>query len=171
MICKQISQLKSGYTLIEILVAITIIGILFSVGYANFRAFSQRQVVLNAAKNLQGDLRLAQQIALSGQKPDDPNCNSPANSLNGYNFTILSGVSYEIRASCSGGAAASAEKTVDVLSGVVIASPFPSPNPVLFKVLGNGTNIPQGGSVVITLTQTGTNNKATITVTSGGEIK
>jgi prepilin-type N-terminal cleavage/methylation domain-containing protein len=161
----------TGYTLIEILVALTVIGLLFSLGYANYRAFSQRQALLGAVKQLQGDLRLAQQMALSGQKPIDPNCASPANSLNGYNFTVLSGDNYEIRASCTGGAVALAGKDVTISSGITIASPFPSPNPILFRVLGNGTNIPEGGNSVITLTQAGTNNTTTVTITSGGEIK
>jgi prepilin-type N-terminal cleavage/methylation domain-containing protein len=163
-------QIQRGYTLIEILVALTIIGLLFSVGYANFRSFSQRQVVLDAAKNLQGDLRLAQQMALSGQKPDDPNCNSP-NTLNGYDFNIVSGSSYEIKASCSGGTVSAAEKTVDVSSGAAIASPFPSPNPILFKVLGNGTNISAGGSASIKIVQTGTTNQTTVTIGAGGQIQ
>lgn len=161
----------SAYTLIEILVALTIIGLLFSVGYANFRSFSQRQVVADNAKNLQGDLRLAQQMALSGQKPNDPNCVSPGNTLNGYNFLVLSEGSYEIRASCSGGAVGTAEKEVDLSSGAVFASPFPSPNPILFKVLGNGTNIPAGGSAVIKMVQTGTTNQTTVTIGAGGQIQ
>jgi prepilin-type N-terminal cleavage/methylation domain-containing protein len=160
-----------GYTLIEILVALTVIGLLFSVGYANFRSFSQRQVVMDAAKNLQGDLRFTQQIALSGQKPADAKCNSPANSLDGYNFTILTGSSYEIRASCSGGTPAAASKTINLISGATIASPFPSPNPILFKVLGNGTNIGEGQTAVIKIVQTGTSNQTTVTVSSGGQIQ
>lgn len=160
-----------GYTLIEILVGLTIIGLLFGVGYANFRSFSRRQVVLNAAKNIQGDLRLTQEIALAGQKPSDPSCNSPANTLNGYNFTVLSSDSYEIRAVCSGGAVASATKTVVLDTAATIASPFPVPNPILFKVLGRGTNIPEGQNAVITIVQTGTTTQSDITVSSGGQIQ
>jgi prepilin-type N-terminal cleavage/methylation domain-containing protein len=161
----------SAYTLIEILVGLTIVGLLFGVGYANFRSFSQRQVVVSAAKILQGDLRLTQELALSGQKPNDAKCNSPVNTLNGYNFTILSPSTYEIRASCSGGAPGVVYKTVTLSSGVIFVSPFASPNPILFKVLGNGTNIPEGGNVVIKMTQTGTTNQTNITVSSGGQIQ
>lgn len=160
-----------GYTLIEILVGLTIIGLLFGVGYANFRSFSRRQVVINAAKSIQGDLRLAQEIALAGQKPSDPECKSPANTLNGYNFTVLSPSSYEIRAVCSGGNIASATKTVVLDSAAAIASPFPVPNPILFKVLGRGTNIPEGENAVITIVQTGTSTTSTINVSSGGQIQ
>lgn len=160
-----------GYTLIEILVGLTIVGLLFGVGYANFRSFSRRQVVINAAKNIQGDLRLTQEIALAGQKPSDSNCDSPANTLNGYNFTVLSPSSYEIRAVCSGGSVASATKTVTLDSAATVASPFPVPNPIMFKVLGRGTNIPEGQNAVITIVQTGTTTQSSITISSGGQIQ
>lgn len=163
-------KLSRGYTLIEVLVALTIVGLLFGVGYANFRGFSQRQAVLDAAKNIQGDLRLAQEIALAGQKPDDTSCNSPS-SLIGYNFKILPSNSYEIRASCSGGAVTTVNKTVILGTGATIASPFPAPNPILFKVLGNGTNIPDGQNAVINIIQTGTTNRSIITISSGGQIQ
>lgn len=162
---------KKGFTLIEVLAGLTIVGLLFGVGYANFRSFSQRRVVVDAAKNLQGDLRLAQGMALAGQKPTDPVCNSPTNTLIGFNFNVLSATSYEIRASCSGGSAGTANKVVTLGSGAIFASPFPSPNPILFKVLGNGTNISEGQSAVIRIAQTSTTNQTTVTVTSGGQIQ
>jgi len=167
---------NTGYTLIEILVAITIIGILFSVGYANFRSFSQRQVVLNAAKSLQGDLRLAQQMALSGQKPQGSDAlDCLTNSLDGIQFGMTTSAPYlyRLRAVCGsrGSTYYPIIKEFDFPSDITPSPVTFAPNPVIFKVLGNGTNIPAGGSVVITLTQTGTNNKAAITITAGGEIK
>jgi prepilin-type N-terminal cleavage/methylation domain-containing protein len=167
----KLPQNTPGYTLIEILVGLSIIGLLFGVGYANFRSFSERQVLLNAAKSMRGDIRIAQEIALAGQKPNDSKCNSPSNSLNGYTFTVLSPSSYEIRASCSGGLASTPYKIVTMNLGATITSPMPSPNPILFKVLGQGTNIDAGQSTQITLIQTGTNNKTTITISSGGQIQ
>src|SRR5258706_3417069 len=161
---------QKGYTLIEILVAVTIIGLLFGVGYANFRGFSQRQVVLDAANSLQGDLRLTQELALSGQKPDDINCAS-ANLLDGYSFRILSSSTYEIRANCTGGVVLEPTKTVTLVTGADIASPFPSPNPIFFKVLGSGTNIPEGTNAVIKIQQTVTTNKSPITISSGGQFQ
>jgi len=158
-----------AFTLIEILVGLTIVGLLFGVGYANFRSFSQRQVVKDAAKSVQGDLRLTQGMAMAGQKPDDVACNSP-NTLNGYNFTILSPTSYEMRASCSGGVPGTIKKTVVLSSGAFFAS-FPSPNPILFKVLGQGTNIPEGQSAEIRMIQVGTINESTVTISSGGQIQ
>jgi prepilin-type N-terminal cleavage/methylation domain-containing protein len=162
----KIKNFQYGYTLIEILVVLTIIGILFSVGYANFRGFSQRQVVIDTAKEIQGDIRLTQQMALSGQLPDDLKCTTP-NTLNGYNFNVLSTSEYQIQANCTGGIVIS--KDVNLPSGILLSTP--SPNPVIFNILGNGTSITSGQNATIVITQTGTTNKSTITISSGGEIQ
>lgn len=154
-----------GYTLIEVLVGITIIGIVFSAGFASFREFSRRQVVVGVAKQIKGDLRLAQSSAISGKKPGG--CNGV---LDGYNFrVVVGGLSYVVEADCSGAGSPIEVKSVTLPSGLLIS--IPSPNPITFKALGQGTNIVSGGSAILTLTQTGTNNQATITITAGGEIK
>ena len=46
---------SKGYTLIEILVVISIMAILFTVGFAGYRDFSRRQVLLGAVNQIQGD--------------------------------------------------------------------------------------------------------------------
>lgn len=172
---------QKGYTLIEILVALTIIVILFGFGYVSYRDFSRRQALSGEVKQVQGDLRLTQQMALSGQKPVDPAGVKPADpkcldpyTLSGYDFHIISGSEYEIRAVCSGGAV-SAAKDVVLPSGILISPAVIGGIPptllstITFNVLGRGTNIP--GSADIKLTQVATNSTAKITVTSGGDIK
>lgn len=160
---------EKGYTLIEILVTLTIIGLLFGVGYINFRDFSRRETIAGAGKLLQGDLRLAQQMALSGQKPQDVSCNSP-NLLNGYDFSVVSPSEYTIKADCSGGVVSTLAKDVNLPSDITF-SPIPSPNPVVFKVLGHGTNIPSGSTVSVTLIQSQTSNTFVVNVGSGGDIQ
>lgn len=157
-----------GYTLIEILVVLSIAAFLFIVGYAGFRDFSRRQALTGAVKEIQGDLSLAQGYALAGQKPDDISCNSPQ-SLIGYNFRIFSTSEYRIEAVCTGGQVIREAIILDASSGISITAP--SPNPISFKVLGSGTNIPSSSTAVITLTQAGTGATATITVGPGGEIR
>jgi len=152
---------KSGYTLIEILVGITIIALIFGFGYVSFREFSRRQALAGAVKEIKGDLRLAQALALSGGKP--AGCSG---FLKGFGFRVESTSSYKIEASCMN---IVEDKTVNLPTGISISTP--SPNPVLFKVLGQGTNIPSGGSAVITLTQAGTGSTLVVTITDGGEIK
>lgn len=159
---------ERGYTLIEILVGLTIVGILFSFGYVSFRDFSRREALSGTAKKIQGDLRLAQSMALAGQKPEAPN-NIPCTTdrLVGYHFRVYATNEYKIEALC--GASVVTVKDV-VFSGDVVVS-NPSPNPIIFKVLGNGTNIEAGAETTLVLTQTGTDSTATITITAGGEIK
>jgi len=160
------TKVEKGYTLIEILVGLVIIGILFTVGYVGFRDFSRRQALSGVVKNVQGDLRLTQGYALAGQKPDNVFCNSPA-SLIGYNFNAVSATEYRIEAVCSGGVVIQKEYVLS--SGISIMSS--SPNPILFKILGNGTNITSGQSGTITLYQEGSGVQTNILIGSGGEIK
>lgn len=156
-----------GYSLIEILVSMTIIGILFSVGYVSFRDFSRRQALAGVAKSLQGDIRLVQEQATAGKKPVDPKCTG-MNLLDGYNFLVDAPLnSYSVEAKCTGGVVEI--KKVVIPSDVNITNP--SPNPVFFKSLGQGTNIPSGESATITLTQSATSNTTSVVITSSGEIK
>jgi len=164
---KQIPNKKNtaGYTLIEILVVLTVIGLLFGLGYANFRDFSRRQAVNDAVKLIQGDLRLAQSDAITGQKPV-PGCGT-SNTLNSYTFRVISASEYKIEADC-GVAPAPSVKDVYLPSGITVLTPLPVP--LAFKVLGQGTDV-GSSDWTLTLKQDGTANKATVTVTSGGEIK
>lgn len=169
----RILSTTSAYTLIEILIALTIIGLIFGIGYVNFRDFSRRQALAGVVRKIKGDLRVAQENATSGQKPADPSkkcvdlTGATTPLLNGYNFRVLPDAhTYVIQAACSGG-------TVDVKSVSVLSDNITisiSQNPILFKVLGQGTDI-GATPVLITLTQTGTGSQAVITVSSGGEIK
>lgn len=155
---------SAGYTLIEILVSLTIVGLIFSIGYVNFRDFSRRQALAGVARAIKGDLRLAQEQALAGKKPTSASCNSP-NQLNGFNFMVVSAQSYRLEANCSGGVVTT--KTVTLPTDISISTP--SPNPITFKILGQGTNL--SADATLTLTQARTTNTTIITVTSGGEIK
>lgn len=163
---------SSGYTLIEILFALTIIGLIFAVGYVSFRDFSRRQALSGTARSLKGDLRLAQEEALTGKKPTDPlkKCVDPLDVakplLDGYNFNVVNTHTYTIEAACTGGNVEI--KRVTLPNEMSLGTP--NPNPILFKILGQGTNI---GVIeaTISITQSGTNNVAVIYVTSAGEIK
>lgn len=155
----------SGYTLIEILVGITIIGLLFSLGYSNYRDYARRQALLGVARRLKADLRLAQGQALAGKKPDDLACNSPE-VLNGYDFYTESNISYKIRANCSGGAPVEIKEVKISSLNVSLSSTHDS---FTFKVLGQGTNL--DSDAVITLTQAGTDDTLDVTVNTNGEIE
>lgn len=154
-----------GYTFIEVLVGLVIITLIFAFGYAGFREFARRQTIISAVRSLKGELRLAQEQALAGKKPDDVNCNAP-NTLQGYYFRVTSSTSYKIEALCSGGTVDVKEK--EVISPLTISTP--SPNPILFKVVGQGTNIPSGDAT-ITITLPASGQSSDITVSSAGEIQ
>ncbi len=154
--------MKKGYTLLEVLISLSIISIIFVVGYAGFREFARRQALQAAARDVRGDLRLAQEQAFAGKKP------SGCNTLSGFSFEIVDTLSYEVGAVCDNGSYLVREK--ELPEGIVF-EPIPSPNPVLFKVLGLGTNIAADGSVDFILLQEATSNINTISVSWTGEIK
>lgn len=165
---------KEGYTLVEVLVVLGVVSILFSVGFANFRDFSRRQVLAGVVKQIQGDVRLAQQMSLSGLKPDDLGCSTE--NLNGISFGIEGnpGRFYKIQAVCGDDPTQSSYPTlkeVSLPSGITANISNMPVNPVIFKVLGQGTNVPAGAEVIIGLVQEGTGYSGKVTITPGGEIK
>jgi prepilin-type N-terminal cleavage/methylation domain-containing protein len=153
---------KNGFTLVELLVGVTIIVILFSIGLASYRNFARRQELQGYIKTLTSDLRSAQQLALSGQKPD-PSIGL-CDRLNGYSFFRSGSDSYQIRANCSEGERI--VKTVDLPTTIVISSTVSTTR---FKVLGLGTDLVSDN--IITLSSTATGNSADVTIGVGGEIK
>jgi len=161
---KFLSEREKGYTLIEILVTLVIIGILFGVGFLNFREFSRKQSLVSLSRKVKGDLALARESAVSGKKPSDPSCTSP-NSLTGYNFRVTDSLNYVLEAVCSGGTVE--VKSVDLSEELTIEEP--SPNPIFFKVLSKGTNL--SSEATITLNQLNTNYSLNIYVTQTGEIR
>ena len=156
-------KVKSGYTLIEILVAISIIGVLFSFGFVSYRDFSRRQALSGLVKQIQGDLRLAQGDAAAGYKPSG--C---LGTLDSYSFYISSNSVYKVQANC--GATTTDVKSVTLPSGATMSTNS-IPSLLKFKVLGQGTNLSGGVDWIMNLQQAGTGVSASIMVTSGGEIK
>jgi prepilin-type N-terminal cleavage/methylation domain-containing protein len=161
------SKISSGYSLVELLIVIFIMAIIFTFGMSNYRSFSQRQVLTNTAKNIQADIRLAQSEALSGHVPSDTDCTG-TQALNGYAFKVTTSSQYQIIPVCSGAGTVAATKTVDLPSNVTITTP--SPNPIIFKTLGDGTNI-QSTDAKITIQISGSSNTLDVSISSGGQIE
>jgi prepilin-type N-terminal cleavage/methylation domain-containing protein len=161
---------KRGFTLIEILITLTIIGGLFSFGYANLRNFSQRQATTNAAREVEAAIRLARQYALSGDKPTE--CANSA--LDGYKVVFNETAdTYSILAVCSttGGTQdySVGRDDVKLSSGVDITLPGTT-NSFIYKTISDGTNIVESGSFVVNVAATSTGSSANITVAASGEI-
>jgi prepilin-type N-terminal cleavage/methylation domain-containing protein len=155
--------MKNGYTLIELLIVITIIGILFSAGYLSFLDYSRQQALLSVVRGIQVDMHLAEDYAISGNKPTA--CNTL---LNGYNFNVTSSSSYEVDANCTPNSNFQV-KTVTLPAGITISAPVP--NPILFKSLAQGTNIAGGGTASIVVTQTLTGKTRTVTIGANGNVQ
>lgn len=89
-------KLDSGYTFIELLVVMVIMGIILVFGFSSFQQFTQRQIVKSASKQLVNDLNAAQNMATNGNKP--ANCTN----LDGYSVITVAGGSniYNVTANC-----------------------------------------------------------------------
>lgn len=148
---------KNGLTLIELLVTITIIGVLTGFGLASYNSFNKRQVVKGAALNFKNDLRQAQNKALAGEK----DCLS--GSLDGW-YVAFTANNYSFYGHCGGTGGSNFNQTTVNLPDSVSFSPVPS-SPILFKVLGQGVNAGQ------TICLVGFNQKYKISVTVSGEIQ
>lgn len=73
-----ISRRRAGFTLVEILVAVTIFAVLTAGAMVSFRQFTARQQVIESSKDLQQAMRFAQKKARVGEKP------SGCSTLQGY---------------------------------------------------------------------------------------
>jgi len=153
---------NSGFTLIELLVSILVVSILVGLGYTNFRAYSQKQALWAAARQVEGDLRLAQSYAMSGK---DASCGSQAY-FYGYNFYRNSATSYSIRRVCrlSGANYYTSVVNVNMPNGFEIADSSVS---IVFRAVTGGTD----GGVSFRILRSGTSNPyVNISVSTSGKI-
>ncbi len=170
----RLTNVNSGFTLIELIVVVVTMALLFGLGFANYRGFQKRQYFQAVSRMLKTDLRLAQSYALSGRK--EATC---INGIDGYIFRRISATSYQIEADCLV-VADSIIKTTNLSPGIQISSfSYTSDNDVTvvsdfikFKLLGRGTNMMSGVLTTITLTYPGSGlADLTVIVSSTGDIK
>lgn len=148
---------RRGYTLIEILVVITIGVILGTVGMVKYRDAQRRQAVDAAAQKLISAFRKAQTNSAAGVKDA---CGSLI--LKGWRVDV--GVNnYVINVVCEGGTYVYRTENYSDSTAISVTSGTVS---ILFKVLNQGTDI--AGSTTIGLTGFGTTRN--IVISSTGEI-
>lgn len=135
---------SAGYSLLELLVVVSIMGIVFAGGFASYRDYQRRQNLESIVRLVRGDLRLAQEYALAGKKPTDAGNPCLTSSLIGYAFDRGGGTygnsSYTIKAVCGNGDYT--VKLVDFYADfpTIQLQPYNPGNVLVFKVLGRGTN-------------------------------
>ncbi len=164
--------MKKGFTLIELLITISILSILFALGFAGFRDFSRRQELEGVARQFRGDLSQAVEYAASGYKPAIAGCPAPAAYvLDGYHISN-SGGTYSIDVICSGTTVPI--KTVTLPTGYTITRTYVGGAPLLgylvIKPLRQGTNL-VAGSEDDFLVSDSVGNTTTVVLTPAGEIK
>lgn len=82
-----------GFTLIEIIVVVTIMMILSTTGIASFVTYTRTQDLTNGTQNFVTVLQVAKASAASQVKPNSDNCSS-SRPLDGYAVTINPGNGY-----------------------------------------------------------------------------
>lgn len=131
-----------GFTLIELIVAFSIIAILSTVGIASFVSYSRTQAVNTEASNIVSVLNLARAKTQSQVNPCED-----SETLVGYQLKVVNDTNYQLEYVCmSGGANVSSPINKYKLANPIKLSS--SQTVFLFKVLS-------GGNTTGTLTVTG----------------
>lgn len=161
-----------GFSLVELMIVIATMVLIFGTGYANYRSFQRRQHLESAVRMVTADLRLAQEMALAGRKPQEPvGNNCVTNVLGGYVFwrNQASPAQYSIYAVCPNWANRVLVKgPIDMPEDVTLVVPVAGDR-FRFNVLARGTN--QNSNVVLTVGFVGSGvTNQTITVTPAGNI-
>jgi len=148
---------KNGFTLIELMIVMVIIGVLAGLGMVQYIRFNRTRTLQETAKNLRSTLILARTQALTGEK--DANCPS------GYNgwYVELNAHDYQIYCRCDGNPAACLRQTTNVASDINITTV--GGNKVWFKPFAGVDNL-----VKITLAWTGVGS-VTLKVEPSGNIE
>lgn len=153
----------TGFTLVELLVVASLVGILFSVGIAKYSEFNRRQAIEQSGLDIKNNLRLAQNKAFTGEK--DSAC-TDARLLDGWYMGFTSST-YQIYGCCGGCAAPGLQfslSTIDLSGKNITITAYPS-FPIRFRPLGQG--VENSGTITIS----GSGGSRSIIVTASGEIQ
>lgn len=125
------SSAQHGFTLLELLISVTIMTILIGGSIAGFITFQTRQEVLAAAKTMQQLVKTAQGKARVRETPTaalvgGTTCNSAGSRLQGYRMEVSGNTMY-IKALCGSSTTSYIEaatvQTQDLPSGITYSGP------------------------------------------------
>jgi len=161
--------LLSGFTLIELLIVVAIMTSVFFVGLVSYQKYQKQKVLEDVAMKVMGHVRLAQQLSMSGTKPDE--CIDNDYSLVSIEFVVVNERNYDIRARCQKNVSSYVVPTIntysfppDYPSEVVFdGPPFPI---IVFYPMGKGVE----SDVSVTLKHPEISDPKTINVSTGGKI-
>lgn len=151
-------KLQKGFTLIELVIALGIAGILGTVAIAGFSSYNQIQFLQTATNDLASTLILARSRALS-QIKIGINCKSADSPLESYEVKITNSNSYTLIVHCG---------FDDSFNPVILPQNITFDTPpasYVFQVLKGGATT--GGQIVLT---DANNHKKTINITKVGGI-
>lgn len=144
---------NTGFTLIELVVVLAIVGILSGMGISSSMQYNKTQVVDSAAKDFANTLQIAKSRAFTQVKP--VGCTG---GIISYVVTVTSATRYTMRVDC-----VTTDDTsfrAKTLTGGVTLSPTSST--ITFPVLTGGANL--GGNTSIVFTFSGNGVTRTVTV-------
>jgi len=154
------SQFSStGFTLIELIVVLSVAAVISVVGIAAFVSYNQTQSLNTTAADIANMFNVAKSRAASGVKPTTAPCSIEA--LNGYRISIIPSSTYKLDAVCPSGTSNILTSTLP--NTIIFTSP---PTTFTVPVLTGGFS---GGGTTIVLR--GFGKSKTITVDSLGNAR
>ncbi len=168
----------SGFTFVELLVVLAIIGLITTIGIASYNSFNEQRVLDKTAYELKNQLRLARSRAISGEKDCETCGMAGSDGICGTDddtggTSVLDGwyadfANLWIYGSC--GSTSFSQKTlVEIPAGVSMSVTGSIPtNTLQFKPLGQGTNLT--GSVIIEFSGFVTKTSQ-VTIDPSGEVE
>ncbi|HUV43038.1 MAG TPA: hypothetical protein VMY36_04030 [Patescibacteria group bacterium] len=148
-----------GFTLVELLVMISILAILFSIGLAQYMKFNRQQVLGQAVLGLKNNLAYAREMALSGKK----DCEGVFDGI----LVRFGDAEYSLYSSCNNKTALILITTYKI-EQVSLGS---YPDEILFKSFTGGTDLSEDETIVLVAGSGGAGNTAGVLVTPAGKLE